>query len=217
MSKAPLQMNKKYQIAMLGSGAVGKSAMTLQWTQNEFDSAYDPTIEDSFQKQLQVDGDPCHIDILDTAGQEEYKSLQSQHMLSRNAFLVVYAINSYPSFKEAHELIKQLERLKGDTDYFVVLVGNKKDLESEREVKFSEALELAKMCNVPCIEASAKTGENVHKCYIELLRICRAHRFRLHQIETGANRKIVGVFFSGFDDHSQFGVAKKKLFEIDNI
>lgn len=54
----------------MGSGGVGKSALTIQFIQGNFVEKYDPTIEDSYRKQIEVDGKACMLDILDTAGQE---------------------------------------------------------------------------------------------------------------------------------------------------
>eukprot|EP00122_Pirum_gemmata_P003084 Pgem_evm1s2788 len=120
--QTPKKISNEYRICLLGGGGVGKSAMTVQWTKNQFDSDYDPTIENSFIKQVSLDGDPCKVDILDTAGQEEYKTLQSQHLVSRDAFIIVYAVNSHDSFREARELLIEIERIKLNEEYYIILV-----------------------------------------------------------------------------------------------
>ena len=61
---------REYKIVVLGSGGVGKSALTVQFVQGIFVEKYDPTIEDSYRKQVVIDGETCLLDILDTAGQE---------------------------------------------------------------------------------------------------------------------------------------------------
>lgn len=63
----PLRM-REYKIVVLGSGGVGKSALTVQFVQGIFVEKYDPTIEDSYRKQVEVDGQQCMLEILDTAG-----------------------------------------------------------------------------------------------------------------------------------------------------
>ena len=61
------------------AGGVGKSALTIQLIQNHFVDEYDPTIEDSYRKQVVIDGETCLLDILDTAGQEvECLSMKGQ-------------------------------------------------------------------------------------------------------------------------------------------
>jgi hypothetical protein len=63
---------------VVGGGGVGKSALTIQFIQKHFVEEYDPTIEDSYRKQVTIDGEACLLDILDTAGQEEYASMRDQ-------------------------------------------------------------------------------------------------------------------------------------------
>ena len=57
---------QEYKIVMLGSGGVGKSALTMQFVQGIFVEKYDPTIEDSYRKHVEVDNMQCVLDILDT-------------------------------------------------------------------------------------------------------------------------------------------------------
>jgi small GTP-binding protein len=83
-----------YRIGVVGEGGVGKSALTMQFIQKFFLDEYDPTIEDSYRKQIQVDGEVCHLDILDTAGQEEYSCMRNQYMRGMDGFLIVYSITS---------------------------------------------------------------------------------------------------------------------------
>ncbi|KAM9136291.1 ras-related protein Rap-1A-like isoform 3-T3 [Lepidogalaxias salamandroides] len=59
---------REYKLVVLGSGGVGKSALTVQFVQGIFVEKYDPTIEDSYRKQVEVDGQQCMLEILDTAG-----------------------------------------------------------------------------------------------------------------------------------------------------
>jgi len=73
MSSPKPRFPYEYKIVVVGSGGVGKSALTVQLVQNHFIDDYDPTIEDSYRRQVAIDGDICLLDILDTAGQEEYR------------------------------------------------------------------------------------------------------------------------------------------------
>ncbi|VDM57379.1 unnamed protein product [Angiostrongylus costaricensis] len=70
----------EYKLVVVGDGGVGKSALTIQLIQNHFVEEYDPTIEDSYRKQVVIDGETCLLDILDTAGQEEYSAMRDQYM-----------------------------------------------------------------------------------------------------------------------------------------
>ena len=68
---------REYKIVVLGSGGVGKSALTVQFVQGIFVEKYDPTIEDSYRKQVEVEGQQCMLEILDTAG--TVRELQRRH------------------------------------------------------------------------------------------------------------------------------------------
>uniref|UniRef100_A0A8C9G465 KRAS proto-oncogene, GTPase n=1 Tax=Pavo cristatus TaxID=9049 RepID=A0A8C9G465_PAVCR len=92
----------EYKLVVVGAGGVGKSALTIQLIQNHFVDEYDPTIEDSYRKQVVIDGETCLLDILDTAGQEEYSAMRDQYMRTGEGFLCVFAINNTKSFEDIH-------------------------------------------------------------------------------------------------------------------
>lgn len=91
-------------------------------------------LTDSYRKQCVIDEEVALLDVLDTAGQEEYSAMREQYMRTGEGFLLVYSITSRQSFEEITTFQQQILRVK-DRDYFpMVVVGNKCDLEGEREV-----------------------------------------------------------------------------------
>jgi small GTP-binding protein len=94
------------------AGGVGKSALTIQLIQNHFVDEYDPTIEDSYRKQVVIDGETCLLDILDTAGQEEYSAMRDQYMRTGEGFLLVFAVNNAKSFEDISSYREQIKRVK---------------------------------------------------------------------------------------------------------
>lgn len=89
---------------------------------------------DSYRKQCVIDDEVALLDVLDTAGQEEYSAMREQYMRTGEGFLLVYSITSRTSFDEIPTFQQQILRVK-DKDYFpVIVVGNKCDLELERAV-----------------------------------------------------------------------------------
>ena len=90
------------------AGGVGKSALTIQLIQNHFVDEYDPTIEDSYRKQVVIDGETCLLDILDTAGQEEYSAMRDQYMRTGEGFLCVFAIDNMKSFEDIESYRQQI-------------------------------------------------------------------------------------------------------------
>ena len=89
---------------------------------------------DSYRKQCVIDDEVALLDVLDTAGQEEYSAMREQYMRTGEGFLLVYSITSRQSFEEILTFQQQILRVK-DKDYFpIIIVGNKCDLDAEREV-----------------------------------------------------------------------------------
>lgn len=163
-------MLKEYKLVVVGGGGVGKSALTIQLIQSHFVDEYDPTIEDSYRKQCTVDNEQVVLDILDTAGQEEYLAMREQYMRTGEGFLLVYAINSRNSIEELQTFYEQIQRVKDSDNVPVLVVGNKSDLEVERQVSYEEGLEFAKALNCPFLETSAKQRINVEEAFYGLVR-----------------------------------------------
>jgi len=163
----------EYKLVIVGGGGVGKSALTIQLIQNHFIDEYDPTIEDSYRKQVTIDSETCLLDILDTAGQEEYSAMRDQYMRTGQGFLMVYAITSRSSFEELVSFKDQILRVKESDKVPMVVVGNKSDLESERQVSSQEGMDLARGFGAPFFETSAKTRVNVEESFYQLVREIR--------------------------------------------
>jgi small GTP-binding protein len=111
------------------------------------------------------------ICVADTAGQEEYTSLRDSYLRSGQGFLLVYAINNLPSFHEAQRLRDQILKVRETTSFPMVLVGNKCDLEHERQVNKQEAEDLAKSWGIPMFETSAKLRKNIDEAFHALVRL----------------------------------------------
>ncbi|CAF0937177.1 unnamed protein product [Didymodactylos carnosus] len=167
----------EYKLVVVGAGGVGKSALTIQLIQNHFIDEYDPTIEDSYRKQAVVDGETCLLDILDTAGQEEYSAMRDQYMRGGEGFLCVFAVNNSKSFEEIKQYREQIKRVKDADDIPMVLVGNKIDLPT-RTVDMSNAKDFASALNMPFVQTSAKTRQGVEDAFYTLVREIRKHKER---------------------------------------
>lgn len=159
-----------YQIALLGAGGVGKSDLTLRFTQNRYVEDYDPTIEDQYSKTFELDGRAVKLDILDTAGQEEFWHLTDYYLKQREAFILVYSIADFGTYQTVKEFIGKIQNTLG-TDTPIVVVGNKIDLESFREVH-EDCKEIVKEFRYSeCFETSAKYCTNVNEAFYELVRL----------------------------------------------
>ena len=170
--------DKQYKVVMLGSGAVGKSAITVQMVSGHFLSSYDPTIEDSYRTTINVNNQDIILNILDTAGQEEFYALRDQYMRSGDGYIIVFSITSVTSFLEVNAIKEQLNMILDVDDNTlipIILVGNKCDLEEYRQVQSSDAQRLAEEWRVKYFETSAKNKTNIHRIFEELVYLIEAN------------------------------------------
>ena len=170
--------DKQYKIVMLGSGAVGKSAITVQMVSGHFLSSYDPTIEDSYRPTININNQDIILNILDTAGQEEFYALRDQYMRSGDGYIIVFSITSVTSFLEVNAIKEQLNMILDVDDNTlipIILVGNKCDLEEYRQVQSSDAQRLAEEWRVKYFETSAKNKTNINRIFEELVYLIEAN------------------------------------------
>lgn len=125
------ESDRQYKLVVVGGGGVGKSALTIQFIQSHFVQDYDPTIEDSYRKQCVIDDKVAHLDILDTAGQEEFSAMREQYMRTGEGFLLVFSVTDKSSFDEISKFQNQILRVKDKDSFPMIMVGNKSDLENE--------------------------------------------------------------------------------------
>eukprot|EP00759_Apiculatamorpha_spiralis_P007561 PhF_6_TR14749/c0_g1_i1/m.23161/K04353/RAP1A; Ras-related protein Rap-1A len=144
------------RIVVLGAGGVGKSCLCIQFIQGHFVKKYDPTVEDSYRKQIDVDGTPHMIEVLDTAGQDQYASMRETYMKSGNGFVIVYSIADPSTLQSAIKIHDQLLKVRASQpDTPCILLGNKADLLHERQVDATEGEALAKSWGCDFCETSA--------------------------------------------------------------
>mmetsp|Transcript_34765 Transcript_34765/g.87422 ORF Transcript_34765/g.87422 Transcript_34765/m.87422 type:complete len:194 (-) Transcript_34765:152-733(-) len=169
-------MPEIYRVVLVGEGGVGKSCLTIQFISERFVEEYDPTMEDSYRKQVTVDEEECLLDIFDTAGQEDFSAVRDQYMRTGDGFLCVFSIVLEPSFNKVQDFYDHILRVKDLDKVPFILVGNKCDLESERQVSKEEAEQLARKLDCKLFETSAKTRHNVTEVFHELVREIKAWR-----------------------------------------
>jgi Ras-related protein Rap-2C len=161
---------KEYKVVVLGSGGVGKSALTVKFVSGKFVEKYDPTIEDFYRKEIQVDGQPSVLEILDTAGTEQFASMRDLYIKNGHGFLVIYSVTSLQTFQDIKTMKEQIMRVKATDKVPLLLVGNKCDLERQREVRVQDGQQLAESWGCQFLEASAKSTLNVNEVFIEIVR-----------------------------------------------
>lgn len=147
--------------------------MTVRFVQSVFVEYYDPTIEDAYRKPCTIDRSPCVLEILDTAGTEQFAAMRDLYVRGGEAFLLVYSITSPETFAELEELRDQIVQSKGTADVPIVVVGNKADLEADRRISPEEGEALADSWGALFMETSARTGYQVEDMFYGAVREVR--------------------------------------------
>eukprot|EP01062_Namystynia_karyoxenos_P034479 TRINITY_DN2527_c0_g1_i2.p1 TRINITY_DN2527_c0_g1~~TRINITY_DN2527_c0_g1_i2.p1 ORF type:complete len:268 (+),score=82.10 TRINITY_DN2527_c0_g1_i2:89-805(+) len=161
---AGTQVIKQRKICVLGKMKVGKSAICMHYVENRFPGYYEPTIHITFTRTLQYRGSDYQLTILDAAGQDELTSFAPQFSIGTHAYLLIFAIDDYHSFDIAHVIYDKVQDCNLD-DVALVLVGNKADLDAQREVPREDAERLAASWGCPYVECSAKDVDQVNAVF----------------------------------------------------
>ncbi|KAK2109278.1 hypothetical protein P7K49_014443 [Saguinus oedipus] len=136
----------------------GKSDLTVQFLTGTFIEKYDPTVEDFYRKEIELDSSPSVLEILDRAGTKQFASMRDLGT-SRTTRASSSSTTSSTSFQDIKPMRDQIIRLKQYEKVPVILVGNKVDLESEREVSSNEGRAVAEEWGCPFMETSAKSKQ----------------------------------------------------------
>ena len=155
-----------FKYIIIGDAAVGKSNLLLRYTHGQFKPEYQLTIGVEFgAKNIPINNKTYRIQIWDTAGQENFRSITRAYYKNSACALVVYDISNRESFDNINTWIEDCKSQSPQT-IFMVLVGNKNDLEDKRAVTIEEGKELAEKNKMMFFETSAKTGTNVDEIFL---------------------------------------------------
>jgi len=158
------------KMILIGDSSVGKSCLIERYTENTFAKSHLATIGIDFKiKMIELDGKRVKLQILDTAGQERFKTITTTYYKGVQGAILVYDISDERTFKNVQEWITNV-RANATKGTCILLVGNKCDLTDQRLVETSQGETVAKELGVPFLEASAKNGTNVEQIFIDLTR-----------------------------------------------
>ena len=163
----------EYKLVVMGVVGVGRTALIVKFTYRH-SGEYEPIIEDDFHIVEIIDDETCLLEIIESR-HEEYLALRDQNTRRGQGYFCTYMVNSRCSFDEIASIHERIRRVRDEDKFPMVLVGNKCDLEEERQVSAVEGQNLAKSFSCPFYEASARTGLNVKEAFYELVREIRQY------------------------------------------
>ena len=158
-----------FKVIVIGDSGVGKSCLTHKATKNVFEIDYNATVGfEFFTFNIRINQKIIKLQIWDTCGQELYRSLITNFYRNSSLAILVYAINKIETFQDVDAWLKEL-RTHSSPDVKIILIGNKIDLEKERQVSKEEGEAYAKNNNIcKFVESSAKEGINTQSTFIEI-------------------------------------------------
>ena len=168
MSQLP-EYDELFKVVLVGNSGVGKSKLLARFTKDEFIQETKATIGIEFaHKDIRIENQLVRAQVWDTGGQERYRSITAVYYRDAVGALLVYDVTSRKSFADLDRWLKEVRNATGDSTQ-VLVIGNKSDLTTSREVPFDEASRYAETNGLKLIETSAKDGSNVQEAFLGIL------------------------------------------------
>ena len=171
MSSSRLQL----KVIVLGDSGVGKTSILNRFVKQEFSQNYRATVGADFLfKEFTVDGKGVSLQLWDTAGQERFQSLGNAFYRGTDCCLLVFDITNSDSFDNIVSWKKEFLERSGNenTNFPIILLGNKCDLVSERKVPSNKAKDWADEEKIAYEEISAKDDIRIEEAFIQATRNC---------------------------------------------
>lgn len=161
------QFDYLFKYIIIGDAGVGKSNILLRYVYSTFKSDYQLTIGVEFgEKTVEIKGKIYKIQIWDTAGNEQFRSITRTYYKNSVCAIVVYDISRRETFDNVINWIEDC-KLNSPKSVFIILVGNKSDLEEDRQVTTEEGEEFANRYGIRFFETSAKNSININEVFSE--------------------------------------------------
>lgn len=152
-----------FKLILIGDCGVGKTSLLRRFAHDMYAEEYTRTIGVDF-KVHELD-ETTALQIWDISGQPGSNAITNAYCRGAQGVIIVYDITSKESFENAKKRLQEIDH------FFInskVLVGNKGDLGSERQVEFDAANYFADSLDMPFIETSAKNNTNVAKVFLQV-------------------------------------------------
>uniref|UniRef100_A0A0A9X7Z9 Ras-related protein ORAB-1 n=1 Tax=Lygus hesperus TaxID=30085 RepID=A0A0A9X7Z9_LYGHE len=157
-----------FKILLIGDSGVGKSCLLHRFADGVYNDTYISTIGVDFKiRTIELDGKVIKLQIWDTAGQERFRTITSSYYRGANGIIIVYDVTEPSSFTHVRAWLSEIEHYASE-NVSKLLVGNKCDLPSRRQVDAEEAKQFAEKLQIPFLEASAKQNTNVEEAFLTM-------------------------------------------------
>jgi Ras-related protein Rab-11A len=154
-----------FKVVLVGDSGVGKTNILSRYIRDEFSIETKSTVGVEFgSKKVKIKGTTIKTQIWDTAGQERYKSITNAYYKGAKGALVVFDISRKETFTTVDRWIGELKS-SADSEVSIILIGNKSDLEEQRQVSYEEVKAKADQYNLAYIETSALQAVNIDKAF----------------------------------------------------
>lgn len=161
-------VSKSFKIVVVGASGVGKSAMVQRLVEGTFREEGQSTVGVEFKSYIcPLEDQTVKLQIWDTAGQERFKSVSKAYFRNAVGAILVYDITNDSSFEDLISWLNDLQQLCNPNAY-ILLVGNKGDLEAQRQVGIQEAKDFAEQHKLQYLETSALSGNNITEAFTKL-------------------------------------------------
>ncbi len=180
-----------FKIIVVGEASVGKSCIMVRAVKDEYKDNYEVTVgAESSTFFIKINGNIVQLQIWDTAGMEKFRSMIKVFFAGSHCALLVYDITRKETFEKLDVWLSMLKETT-TPDIKIVLVGNKKDNDKERQVTYEQGKQYEQQNGLfDFVETSAKTGEGVINTFIKVAKALFAEKQHVNSKDEGDTKKL---------------------------
>lgn len=163
--------NKENKIPILGSRYVGKSSLCKKFAWGIIVDPYDPTFEQTYKKkEFKVDEKQYNLQLINVNPSFVSEAMKDLHIKTADGIILIYSITNKSTYNDLEQIYEHIIEVRGSTNFPLIVVGNKCDLESERNVSQDEGKELAEKFNADFIEVSVRKEIRIDEIFTTLIK-----------------------------------------------